>query len=807
VLIWDFPGASEGDLRTDGVGVVNRYGTPGLARIDAETGAMVPLPAVPPDTIRWPRVTPAGPLKICGAGQNGGSYEWIEHETAWASTGPAHGASPTIYDGGNVLHIIRPAADQTVNGYRCLDQAGRPVLGEATIAIATVPDGRLLHKYTPIETPDGLILIGQDHESGVHLIFQNVRYVLDDGIVDFIRAAWSPIEGLSILVTHYDQQLVRTFRLLVAEIARYLPVFELEPGPPDPPAVRPPKFTIASPTFPPEGITVTVPGAVTCVYANEPGGGPLEWIEWRLGPTAAGPWTVNARNPGDDPDHTYRFKAAGAYYINARGGNAAGVHQTGAARLVTATGAVDPIPPIPPDPPAADRWRLATVHGGYLAVGPDKFLLEAPAGDLFELEDVSGNLDADPIVGLKVQGAYVAAEPDGRLKADRGSVGAWEYFRKQTDPTVATAINLWSLARGAYISAHDDGSVLADQPVAGGWERFTPIAGPPPVEYSRWYVSGHLFRNLKGQAVRLMGFTGFKILRMLADGVDCSAVLEYFQARRANCVRVWAYLPPGHPIDGGWEPPSTLQLLNGIGRLRSYGFTTYLTLLTDDDPARIPWAQHTVRELGAAGLDSLILEIGNEPGINKQIDTEALRAVCDASGLLYTSGEYADSALWFGSFGDAHTPRDFEWPRKAHDLHEYQVGEGPSYPQEPACPVPWIAGEPIKPTEAPNAPQTDDRGVMIYRAEDFLAYGAACGLLGAGAIFHYEGGKTGQVPVGDEIACCDDFFEGLQAFPADMLGPGSYVRIDEHGETLRTYAKGPYRVRIRPISGPIIVTA
>ncbi len=807
MLTWDFLGACEGDLRIDGVGVVNRYGSIGLARIDADTGAMVPISAAPPQLIRWPRVTPSGPIKISGQAQDLGSYEWLEHETAWQQTGPAHGASPTIYDGGNVLYIIRPAADQTVNGYRCLDRLGRPVLGEATLAIATIPDGRLLHKYTPIETPNGPILVGQDHESGCHIVYAGDRYILDEGNVEFIRAAWSPITGLSILITHYDRQLVRTFRLTVDEIAR-LPRFHGTPDPPidppidPPPAVRPPKFTIASPSFPPEGITVPVPGAVRCVYANEPGGGPLEWIEWRLGPSASGPWTVNARNPGDDPDHTYRFQAAGAYYINARGGNQAGTHQTGAARLVTVLGPVDP----PDPPPAADRWRLQTVHGGFLRVRPDRFLEEGTSGDLFEIVPS----DRPPLIGLKVQGGIVAAEPGGQLKADRGSVSDWEYFDRHVIELLPRDGPIWQFRSdwlNRWISAHDDGTVLADMVAAEAWESFTPIAGPAPVEYSRWYVDRHLFRNLKGEAVRVQGYSGFPLLRQFADGgANVVPMLEYFQPHGANLVRVWAYLPPGHPILGGWEPPTTDQIIRGIQAFRAYGLTTYLTLLTDDDPARIPWAEHTVRELGAAGLDSLILEIGNEPQIGKSIDTEALRAVCDASGLLYTSGEYADSARWFGTHGDAHTPRDFEWPRKAHDLHEYQVGGGPSYPAEPACQVPWFAGEPIKPTEAPNAPQTDDRGVTIYRAEDFLAYGATCGLLGAGAVFHYEGGKTGQIPSGDEIACCSDFFEGLRAFPADMMGPGSYQRIDEHGATLRTYRKGPYEVRIRPTSVPIIVT-
>jgi hypothetical protein len=809
MIVHDFPLAAEGDLRsTDFVGIVNLHGSIGLHQINAATGARVAIPD-PPDVIRWPRMTPAGPIRVCGQSQGGdraapraggagssGSFEW-DGAATWTATGPAHGASPTIYDGLNVLHIIRPAADMTVNGYRCLDAAGRPVLGEATIAIATVPGGRLLHKYTPIETPAGMVLIGQDDVSGVHVVFQDRRYILDAGVVDFIRAAWSPDRGLAVLVTHYDQSLVRTFLFGLDEIAG---LEEFRP-PIDPPVdpVAPPKFTIASPTFPQAG---TVPFDLRCVYADEPGGGPLEWIEWLIGPSAGGPWTLSAHNPGADPDHTYHFTTAGIAYVKARGGNAAGTHETGATRQVTATAPIDP-PPIDPIP-AATFYRLGTVHGGEIMIGADRVLHEGPQGALFEIVP---SMTAGRI-GLRSGGAYVAAEPDGRLICNRGSIGEWEEF-VQTKSTHAGA-NVWRfqsawLAR--YMSAHDDGTVRADQPVADAWESFTPIpVTDPGGPVSRWHVDRWLFRDAANAAVRVMGFTGFQVLRLLADGVSVDPLLWYFRAKFANLIRCWAYLPKGHPIAGGWEPPTTAQLIAGIETLRSWGLTTYLTLLTDDDPARIPWAQTLVRDLGAAGLESLILEIGNEPSINKAINTEALRAACDASGLLYTSGEYADSAKWFGSFGDAHTPRDLEWPRKAHDLHEYQVGGGPSYPTEPACPVPWISGEPIKPTEAPDGQTDPSTGTTIHKTEDYLAYGAACGLLGAGGIFHYEGGKTGQLPIGDEEACCTNFFAGLQAFPAEMFGPSSYVRIDEHGATLRTYAKGPYTVRIRPQSGPILIT-
>ena len=787
----EYPGAAEGDLRSgDQTGIVNLYGSRGLERIDARTGARVAITDAP-DVLRWPRLTPAGDVRIAGQAQNGGSFEWAAG--AWTPTGPAHGASPVIYDAGNVLHIIRPAADQTVNGYRCLDAAGRPLLGEATLAIATVPDGRLLHKYTPIETPAGLVLIGQDHESGVHVVFQNRRYVLDDGEVDFIRAAWTEGRGLAVLVTHYPLQLVRTFLLALEEIAT-LP--EFQPAI-DPPAVAPPQFTIASPTFP---VTGVVPFDVTCVYANESGGGPLEWIEWLIGPSTAGPWTVAAHNPGTDPDHTYHFASAQIAFVKARGGNAAGTHETGRIRQVTATAAIDPIPPIP----ASTYYRLATVHGGEVMIGADRFLHEGRPGAAFEIIPSS----TPGRVGLRAAGAFVAAEPDGRLKCDRGSIGEWEEFIQTK--AVQNGVNVWRFEAAwmrRFMSAHDDGRILANQPIADAWESFTPIAVTDPGgPVSRWHVDRWLFRDVTNAAVRVMGFSGFNVLRSLADGRNLDPLFWTFRSKFANLVRCWDYLPIGHPIAGGWNSPSVDQTIAGIETLRSWGLTTYLTLLTDDDPARIAWAQTLVRELGAAGLESVLIEIGNEPQINKHIDTRALKSACEASGLLFTSGEYADSAQWFGSFGDAHTPRDLEWPRKVHDLHEYQVGGGPSYPAEPACPVPWIAGEPIKPTEAPDGQTDPSTGTTIHRAEDYLAYGAACGLLGAGGVFHYEGGKTGQLPSGDEQACCTNFFAGLQAFPADMLGPSAYVRIDEHGATLRTYQKGPYTVRIRPVSGPIIIT-
>jgi hypothetical protein len=78
---------------------------------------------------------------------------------------------------------------------------------------------------------------------------------------------------------------------------------------------------------------------------------------------------------------------------------------------------------------------------------------------------------------------------------------------------------------------------------------------------------------------------------------------------------------------------------------------------------------------------------------------------------------------------------------------------------------------------------------------DFRAYFGACALFGAGATFHFEGGKFGRLPNDVEARCAAAALEGLNAFPPDAPF-GAYRRVNDN--TLRTYAVGQYAVRIRP---------
>ncbi len=201
-------------------------------------------------------------------------------------------------------------------------------------------------------------------------------------------------------------------------------------------------------------------------------------------------------------------------------------------------------------------------------------------------------------------------------------------------------------------------------------------------------------------------------------------------------------------------------------------------------------------DLSRHNLVNLQLQIGNEPQIHKDIDTAALRGACDRAGFVYDSGDAGDGDRWFGHMIDAHTARDSEWPRRAHDLLEYWNGEGPEQHHEPRL-VPAIAGEPIRPDQAG------------YVESDFYAYFATCAVLGAGANLHSQTGKFGQPPTADELRCVVAASRGLLVFPDDAP-LGAYRRIPEKIDpngpdddpnnywTLRTYVVGPFMVRIRP---------
>lgn len=296
-------------------------------------------------------------------------------------------------------------------------------------------------------------------------------------------------------------------------------------------------------------------------------------------------------------------------------------------------------------------------------------------------------------------------------------------------------------------------------------------------------ADGRVFR-MAGAPWRWKGVSAFGLLNRFAKGDALSGYFAYWRTLGLNVLRVWPYVTwPGR----GWDSPDPPTVLAFLERCAAAGFCVELTLLTDDDVARIGPAVALVSALAAARPTNVVLEIGNEPKTHKNIQTQALRGACEASGLLFASGDNETSEGRFGTYLTAHTPRDSEWPRKAHDLKEYFEGGGPRAATDPAHHMPCVADEPIRPDEAG------------YWAPDFYAYALVCSLLGAGATFHYERGKDGQLPNELEAGCAEAFARGLSALPADAP-LGIYRRLDEHGASLRTYVVGPYMVRVRPVA-------
>ena len=286
---------------------------------------------------------------------------------------------------------------------------------------------------------------------------------------------------------------------------------------------------------------------------------------------------------------------------------------------------------------------------------------------------------------------------------------------------------------------------------------------------------------------RWKGVSAFALMDRFLKGEDIGPFLNAYKG--FNVLRVWPYTD----WTNGWgypNPPSVADIRRFLSFTQNLGWLVELTLLTTDEGRMLEWAKGVVPQLAADPKPgNLLIEIGNEPTTHKTIKTEDVKAMCEASGFLYASGNYEDATKMFGKWGNSHPQRDSEWPRRAHDLLEFYNGGGPHKPTDPSHKFPQVGDETAKPQDVkpPAAPNT--------KADDYRAYFGAASLLGAGATFHCESAKYAQLPNDEEQACRDAALEGLNAFPADAPN-GPYSRPND--SSLRTYIVGNYMVRIRP---------
>lgn len=293
-----------------------------------------------------------------------------------------------------------------------------------------------------------------------------------------------------------------------------------------------------------------------------------------------------------------------------------------------------------------------------------------------------------------------------------------------------------------------------------------------------------------GMPFSMKGVTAFKLLNLFENGIHADFISTY---NDSNFFRVFPYVPKKDWGSEAWDVPNNKTIADFIYTMETLGKYVYLTLLTDDDLNRIEWAKDLVDYLSRFNFKNLLLAAGNEPLTHKNINVDALLQVLFDSGYLYTSGVYEDTHKFYGLFGEDHSARNSEWPVKCHNMLECYNGGGPNSVDEPATHVPWNEGEPIKPNEA--LAFGDEESVM----KDYYSYTASCTQFGFGGIFHCETAKYCRLPNSFELKCYQAFNIGLNIFPADTA-LGNYRRIDEQGNTLRTYVVGNTMVRHRPVN-------
>jgi hypothetical protein len=311
---------------------------------------------------------------------------------------------------------------------------------------------------------------------------------------------------------------------------------------------------------------------------------------------------------------------------------------------------------------------------------------------------------------------------------------------------------------------------------------------PPVVALQPLHADGRIFRTADGAAFRWNGVSAFQLLDRYVRGEDLAPFLHAYAGY--NVLRVWPYVPAADWGAKAWGAPPANVIRDFIAAMGRQGWYVELTLLTSDDAEHLAWAQAIVPQIVEGGCPAnLLLEAGNEPTTHKSINTAALRGVLAASGCLYASGDYEDSSRAFGSYLVAHTSRDAEWPRRAHDALEYYQGGGPNAPSDPAHRVPVVLDEPAKLQD-----------VGGDRIKDWRAYFGAASLLAAGGTFHSESGKWALPPTPEEMQLALAALDGLNAFPADAPN-GPYSRPND--ASLRTYIVGVFMCRIRPTgAGP-----
>lgn len=298
-------------------------------------------------------------------------------------------------------------------------------------------------------------------------------------------------------------------------------------------------------------------------------------------------------------------------------------------------------------------------------------------------------------------------------------------------------------------------------------------------------VDRQIFR-LDGEPWQWLGCSAFPLCHVY-ETQGPAAVDAFIDAYPGvRVLRVWDYVGSGWGANA-WDSSPADVWIAFVRHCNARGVFVEVTLLTDDDTARIEPAKRLCEALSAQPDLAFVLEGGNEPNTHKSINTHALIYVMQLSGRLWSTGDYEYSVYWRGTHGTFHPARTNDFARRAHDAYEYFHGGGPNNEHEPATGVAWVNDEPAKLADVP-------RDWAAWRSHI-----AASLLFGSGITIHTETGKFCRLPTDDERQQWALAVEVLGLIAPDAA-LGAYRRIPaehEPGQTAegRTYVVGNYMVR------------
>jgi hypothetical protein len=164
--------------------------------------------------------------------------------------------------------------------------------------------------------------------------------------------------------------------------------------------------------------------------------------------------------------------------------------------------------------------------------------------------------------------------------------------------------------------ALEDGGPGGDAP--------TPPPPPPAPSIVPLRADGRIFRQ--GDApFRWKGVSAFRLLDRFAKGENIQPFLDAYAGY--NLLRVWPYVPVADWGAAAWDSQPAPVVVDFLRTVGAKGWYVELTLLTDDKPDRYEQAAQLVNVLAGerANLPNLLIEIGNEPKVHKDINTRLLK--------------------------------------------------------------------------------------------------------------------------------------------------------------------------------------